>query len=396
MKRSVILLIVVVLLMSGCSQGAAGLFAQDALEAADAGAEDWAQAKPAANPAAEPAAEPEPEPAAEPAAEAPANIQEAQVGTAQTDGYITEGTYTIRTFYGVKVVNLSGKSDAATDKNKTNVMMWTSTDSNMQTFRIERIQDNACHICPLASAGGYGRVLDVYCGGTAGVGDNIDLWEAEQGRVQRFIIKEVFVGAYAILLADDTSLAMTCEDIDTNNANLYLDTFTGCDEQLFAFIPKGEPAAAPDTAATWEQKLKGSAPVGYIGTKYSTMGRPAEVFVEPDQGILFSFNGIYLMFDGPSRMDDWYGEYFDAERIPMEVVDGVMTGSEPCIAVHFHLRDAGLTAKHIPDRAIVGEKQFDELYYEYAYVFDMGGRSYTLYCDEDGSVDGDSYCIVDG
>ena len=317
------------------------------------------------------------------------------VETGSSEILITEGVYTIRSFCGTKVVNLSGKTDAATDKDGTNIMMWTSTGSNMQTFRIDPfVGDGRCYLCPLSSSNGNGgRTLDVEHSAMISSGDNIQLYEKshvrEQG--QLFYIQEVEEGAYAILLASDPALAMTFAELEKNNANLYLDTFVGRKEQLFAFIPKAE--ASDGKKDTVEENFDRRI-VEQIRKTYALIGSPANGYVEPDLGIYFAQGDMGLIFEETEAMSAWYGQYFESGKVPADVVKRVMQGDEKCVGMFFFLRDIGIKQEIMPDSTIVGKAEENPLDGSYGYYFIQNGYQVRLDCTESGTITGDSYCLV--
>ena len=179
--------------------------------------------------------------------------------------------------------------------------------------------------------------------------------------------------------------------LEKNNANLYLDTFVGRKEQLFAFIPKAE---ASDGKKDPVEENFDRHIVEQIRKTYAQLGSPANGYVEPDLGIYFAQGDMGLIFEESEAMSAWYGQYFESGKVPADVVKRVMQGDEKCVGMFFFLRDIGIKQEIMPDPTIVGKAEENPLDGSYGYYFIQNGYQVRLDCTESGTITGDSYCLV--
>lgn len=157
-----------------------------------------------------------------------------------------EGIYTIYLTTGSKVLNLSAQTDEQSDQDGTNVMIWDSTNSNMQTFRIGYTDQNMCCIYPLSSSNGYDRVISVANDGTGTISEglNIELRKPDIEMNQLWMIESQGNNTYKIRSAFNENLVMGADLPIQNNSNVDLQTFQNIPEQLWTFVPVNRITAA--------------------------------------------------------------------------------------------------------------------------------------------------------
>lgn len=173
-----------------------------------------------------------------------------QVSAYQWNGIYSNSVYNIKNKASGKYLNVNLGKDA----NGTNVNQWTKDGSIEQQWRVldwsgSRLDVSVLY--PMCSSNGYGRVLDILRTGGSSSGEikagcNVDIWAEGDDEAQLWIIQPRGNGYFSIdvsglvpgdlcLTVNGTSNGSGAGTSSTSKGNVYVDNFTGADNQLWSF-----------------------------------------------------------------------------------------------------------------------------------------------------------------
>lgn len=172
-----------------------------------------------------------------------------QVSAYDWNGINTNSVYNIKNKASGKYLNVNLGKDA----NGTNVNQWTKDGSIEQQWRVQDIPSAKMEVTmlfPMCSSNGYGRALDILrtggsASGTIQAGCNVDIWSTGDDEAQWWKIQPLGDGYFAILYnyggadlcltAYGTGNGSGAGTSSTSKGNVYVDYFTGADNQRWSF-----------------------------------------------------------------------------------------------------------------------------------------------------------------